>query len=66
MAITSLTSPPPALSQAELVEISASTPSTFEGIAPILRHKQEEVEVTVDPPFESFSGGKGTLYITEG
>ena len=66
MAITLLSQPPPALSQAELAEISASTPSTFEGIAPILRHKEEQVTVTVEPAFEGFTGGKGELYITEG
>lgn len=66
MAITLLTAAPPALSSAELAEISAATPSTFEGIAPLLRHKEEQVEVTVDPAFEGLSGGKGELWITEG
>ncbi|ORY73625.1 regulator of volume decrease after cellular swelling-domain-containing protein [Leucosporidium creatinivorum] len=66
MAITLLSTAPPALTSAELAEISATTPSTFEGIAPLLRHKEEQVEVTVDPAFEEFTGGKGELWITEG
>lgn len=66
MAITSLTAAPPALTAAELAEMSLTTPTSFEGIAPILRYKEEHVEVTVDPPFQGCSGGKGELWITEG
>lgn len=66
LTLISLTAPPPALTSAELAIISVSTPTTFEGIAPLLRHKEELVELTIDPPFESFAGGKGSLFITEG
>jgi hypothetical protein len=66
MAITCLTTPPPALSATELAEISTTTPATFEGIPPILRHKEEQVEFSIDPAFEGFVGGKGELWITEG
>lgn len=66
MPITFLTSPPPALTPAELVELSAATPESFEGIAPILRHKELDVELTIEPEFEGFKGGKGELYVTEG
>ncbi|GAA6006820.1 hypothetical protein JCM11491_003193 [Sporobolomyces phaffii] len=65
MAITLLTAPPPALTPPELQDISQSTPATFEGIAPMLRHFEEQVEIRVEPAFEGFSGGKGSVYITE-
>lgn len=68
--LTILTAAPPALSPTELVEISASTPSSFEGIAPLLRHFEENVQFFLDPPFEGFGengdGVTGGLYITEG
>lgn len=66
MPITLLTQPPPALTPSELAEISAATPSTFEGIPPLLRHKEEEVEFNLEPAFEGFLGGKGSLWVTEG
>lgn len=65
MAITLLTSPPPALTPPELQDLSQSTPASFEGIAPLLRHFEEEVEITVDPAFEGFTGGRGSIYVTE-
>ncbi|GAA5902337.1 Voldacs domain-containing protein [Sporobolomyces salmoneus] len=65
MAITLLTSPPPALTPPELQDLSQSTPASFEGIAPLLRHFEEEVEIRVEPAFEGFAGGKGNVYITE-
>lgn len=65
MAITLLTSPPPALTPPELQDLSQSTPATFEGIAPLLRHFEEQVEIRVEPAFEGFSGGTGSVYITE-
>ncbi|KAI5481210.1 hypothetical protein MNV49_005645 [Pseudohyphozyma bogoriensis] len=66
MPITLLTSAPPALTAEELAALSTSTPATFEGIAPLLRHREEQVTVTVEPAFQGFEGGKGTLWITEG
>ncbi|GAA5970251.1 hypothetical protein JCM3765_000973 [Sporobolomyces pararoseus] len=65
MPITLLTSPPPALTPPELQDLSQATPATFEGIAPLLRHFEEEVEIRVEPAFEGFTGGRGSVYITE-
>ncbi|KAK4048642.1 hypothetical protein OIV83_004612 [Microbotryomycetes sp. JL201] len=65
MAITLLSAPPAALDQAALAEVSAATPATFEGIAPLLRYKDADCTVTCEPPFETFSGGTGHLYVTE-
>lgn len=62
----SLTSPPPALTPAELAILSADTPTTFEGIPPLLRHLESSIEFFIDPPFEEFASGNGSLYITEG
>lgn len=64
--LTVLSSPPPALTSAELSELSQSTPSSFEGIPPVLRHKEEDVEFTIEPAYEGFSTGRGSLFITEG
>lgn len=68
--LISLTAPPPSLSTAELTQLSSSTPSSFEGIPPLLRHFEREVEFFLDPPFEGVGAeGKGTmgsLWITEG
>lgn len=64
--LTALTAPPPALTSAELAELSISTPNTFEGIPPLLRHLEAEVEFTIEPAFQGATGGKGGLWITEG
>jgi hypothetical protein len=48
--------------------IVASTPSSFSDIRPVLRHKQENVSVTLDPPLDAFTpedGANGVLYIIE-
>ncbi len=50
----------------EYQSIVASTPDSFSDIPPVLRHKEENVTVTVDPPLPpEFSGDelKGTLYV---
>lgn len=67
MPITVLSQPPAALTRAELDEMSLTTPDSFQGIPPLLRHKQERVRVTCEPAFEGFEGGQdGELWITEG
>ncbi|KAI0346198.1 hypothetical protein BDW22DRAFT_1388162 [Trametopsis cervina] len=46
----------------------ASTPASFSDIPPVLRHKEEDVSITLDPPLEAFGTedcAKGTLYIIE-
>ncbi|KAJ7592647.1 regulator of volume decrease after cellular swelling-domain-containing protein [Mycena floridula] len=48
--------------------LAASTPTSFTDIPPVLRHKEENVSVTLDPPLEGFSAQdceKGTLYVIE-
>lgn len=68
-----LTAPPPALTPAQLAVISTATPSSFQGIDPLLRHKEDNVTVFIDPPFpglggehEAKEGIEGELWITEG
>ncbi|KZT06114.1 uncharacterized protein LAESUDRAFT_726336 [Laetiporus sulphureus 93-53] len=46
----------------------ASTPASFSDIPPVLRHKEENVSVTIDPPLSGFSSDDcavGTLYVLE-
>ncbi|GAA5880040.1 hypothetical protein JCM3774_004546 [Rhodotorula dairenensis] len=69
MAISVLSSPPEALSREELAAISSSTPSTFQGIAPLTRHHEPSgVTLRLEPAFEGFTGAglEGALYVTEG
>lgn len=69
MTITLLSGPPTALSREELASISTSTPSTFEGIAPLTRHHEPNgVKLRLEPAFEGFDGQglEGGLWITEG
>ena len=49
-------------------EQTGSTPASFADIAPVLRHKQENVNVIIDPPLSTLSEeelSKGTLYVIE-
>lgn len=66
MAITLLSEPAPALTREELAAISAATPASFEGIAPLLRHSEADVSFSIDPACQGITSGKGTLQITEG
>lgn len=46
--------------------LSASTPSSFSDLPPILAHLEKNVSVTLDPPVEGFSAedaAHGTLYV---
>lgn len=46
----------------------ASTPASFSDIPPVLRHKEDNVSITLDPAFEGFSVdncANGTLYVIE-
>lgn len=51
----------------EYQSIVASTPNSFSDIPPVLRHKEENVIVAIDPPLSSELSGdddlKGTLYV---
>ncbi|KAL1745412.1 regulator of volume decrease after cellular swelling-domain-containing protein [Schizophyllum fasciatum] len=49
-------------------ELTGSTPASFAELRPVLRHKEENVSVTLDPPLEGFSaedGAQGTLFVIE-
>ncbi|EDR08499.1 uncharacterized protein LACBIDRAFT_297232 [Laccaria bicolor S238N-H82] len=41
----------------------ASTPASFNDIPPVLRHKEDNVVVTLNPPLDAFDGATGTLYV---
>ena len=65
---TFITELPAHISPAEHKNIVASTPSSFASIPPVLRHKEENVSVTIDPPLEGFPAEdltSGTLYVIE-
>lgn len=43
-----------------------STPTSFNDIPPVLRYKEENVSVSLDPPLDGFTGpdsAQGTLYV---
>ncbi|KAI0714384.1 regulator of volume decrease after cellular swelling-domain-containing protein [Cerioporus squamosus] len=68
MAITLVSSLPTHISPEEHKTLSASTPASFADIPPVLRHKEDNVSVTLDPPVEGLSaedGANGTLYVIE-
>ncbi|KAL8278422.1 hypothetical protein RQP46_009112 [Phenoliferia psychrophenolica] len=63
--IALLSSPPSVLTDAQLSELSGSTPASFQGIPPLLRHQELNVQLSVEPAFEGYVGGSGTLFVTE-
>ncbi|CAA7266889.1 unnamed protein product [Cyclocybe aegerita] len=65
-AVNLITAIPNFVSPEEHANIIASTPNSFSDIPPILKHKEENVAVALDPPLEKFSGQAptiGTLYV---
>ncbi|KAH9921312.1 regulator of volume decrease after cellular swelling-domain-containing protein [Fomitopsis serialis] len=65
---TLVTALPNHISPEEHKIIVASTPASFASIPPVLRHKEENVSVTIDPPLEGFpleDLANGTLYVIE-
>ncbi|KAF9453482.1 hypothetical protein P691DRAFT_658575 [Macrolepiota fuliginosa MF-IS2] len=56
---------PTFVTQDEHTSIVASTPNSFNDIPPVIKHKEENVTVVLDPPLPEFSGDelKGTLYV---
>jgi chloride channel, nucleotide-sensitive, 1A len=67
-AATLITALPKFISPSEHAELVSSTPEDFASIPPVLRHSQENVKVTLEPPLEGFSsedGATGTLYVVE-
>lgn len=63
-----VTALPTFVSPEEHRNLVASTPASFNDIPPVLRHKEENVSVTLDPPLPEFSAedcANGTLYVIE-
>lgn len=66
--LTLITTLPHFVLPAEHEEIVSSTPASFSDIPTVLRHKEENVSVTLDPPLEGLSAedcSDGTLYVIE-
>ncbi|KAF6754509.1 regulator of volume decrease after cellular swelling-domain-containing protein [Ephemerocybe angulata] len=65
-AITLVDAIPTYVSQEEYSSIVASTPSSFNDLPAILKHKEDDVSVQIQPTLEGFSeedAAKGTLYV---
>ncbi|KAG8213160.1 regulator of volume decrease after cellular swelling-domain-containing protein [Butyriboletus roseoflavus] len=63
-----ITTVPDFVSPEEHRNIVASTPSSFSNILPVLRHKEESVSATLDPPLDGFTpedSTNGVLYVIE-
>ena len=59
---------PKFISPEEHKNLIASTPASFSDIPPVLRHQEEDVSITLDPPLDGFSAeecAKGSLYVIE-
>ncbi|KIK10240.1 hypothetical protein K443DRAFT_670864 [Laccaria amethystina LaAM-08-1] len=54
---------PTFVSPEEHKTLVASTPASFNDIPPVLRHKEDNVIVTLNPPLDTFDGATGTLYV---
>lgn len=66
--ITLVDALPKFVSPEEHKTLVASTPASFSDIPPVLRHKEENVSITLDPVLETFSAedcANGTLYVIE-
>ncbi|TEB34720.1 hypothetical protein FA13DRAFT_1763140 [Coprinellus micaceus] len=65
-AITLVVAIPPFVSQEEYNTLIASTPNSFNDLPAVLKHKEDDVSVKIDPSLEGFSeedAAKGTLYV---
>ncbi|KDR78948.1 hypothetical protein GALMADRAFT_244609 [Galerina marginata CBS 339.88] len=65
-AVNLITSLPTFVSPEEHTTLVASTPNSFSDIPPVIRHKEENVSVSLDPPLENLStqnATRGTLYV---
>ncbi|TFK50036.1 hypothetical protein OE88DRAFT_1713189 [Heliocybe sulcata] len=66
--VTPITAIPTFVSPEEHKTLVESTPASFNDIPPVLRHKEENVLVKLDPAAEGFTGegdARGTLYVLE-
>ncbi|KZT56950.1 hypothetical protein CALCODRAFT_524156 [Calocera cornea HHB12733] len=62
-----ISAPPTFITVEEHRDLTSSTPDSFNSIPPVLRHKEANVTVSLDPPLPGLEGEniKGTLYIVE-
>ncbi|OCH89621.1 hypothetical protein OBBRIDRAFT_794113 [Obba rivulosa] len=66
--VTLITALPTFITPEEHRNAVASTPASFSDIPPVLRHKEESVSVTLDPPVPGLTAedyASGTLYVIE-
>ena len=64
--LKSIADVPNFVSKEEHTALVGSTPTSFNDIPPVLKHKEENVSVTIDPAFEGFlseNAVQGTLYV---
>jgi nucleotide-sensitive chloride channel 1A len=69
-AATLISSVPSFVSVEEHRAIVGSTPASFNDIPPVLRYKEDNVSITLDPPLEGFAAqnhrtSQGTLFVIE-
>ncbi|KAJ2926900.1 hypothetical protein H1R20_g10186, partial [Candolleomyces eurysporus] len=65
-AVTLIDAIPAFATQEEYSSLSVSTPSSFNDLPPVLKYKEENVSVDIQPPVEGFSNedsASGTLYV---
>jgi nucleotide-sensitive chloride channel 1A len=65
-AVNPITAVPTFVSTEEHRGLVASTPASFKDIPPVLRHREENVSITLDPPLDGFTAqdaAHGTLYV---
>jgi nucleotide-sensitive chloride channel 1A len=57
---------PKFVSKEEHTALVGSTPTSFNDIPPVIKYRDENVSITLDPPLENFSSEntvQGTLYV---
>ncbi|KAG1750245.1 regulator of volume decrease after cellular swelling-domain-containing protein [Suillus lakei] len=68
VSLTLISSAPQYVSAEEHRNIVGSTPASFNDIPPVLRHKEDNVRVMLDPPLHTFTEQdcvNGTLFVIE-
>ncbi|KAI0663693.1 regulator of volume decrease after cellular swelling-domain-containing protein [Cubamyces menziesii] len=68
MAVVLIDALPKYISAEEHRNLIASTPASFSDIPPVLRHKEDNVSIALDPPLDTFSAedaANGSLYVIE-
>ncbi|KAH7106446.1 regulator of volume decrease after cellular swelling-domain-containing protein [Auriculariales sp. MPI-PUGE-AT-0066] len=67
MPLTIIEGPPPFTTPEHHRQLTSATPDSFDSIPPIIRHKDDNVTLTLDPPLDQIpsQNASGTLYVTE-